>query len=457
MTATRRFFIALMATTALVATVPTLAAPKRRKPNFIVILCDDLGYGDIEPTGGTYIPTPNLNRMAKQGMVLTDYYAPQNLCTPSRVGLLTGRYPMRSGLGWGVILQGDTRGMSTSEVTIAEALKQAGYVSGLFGKWHLGHSGPNWRPTRHGFDQFFGIPYSHDMMPLTLITDKNPAAPPTFEEPVLSDLQQRFYEEAVSFIESNRDRPFFVELALSAPHLENYPNAKHRDPKMESAYAEVVEEIDAIVGQLMDKLRTLELHRDTLVVFTSDNGPWFEGSSGKLRDRKGGAGYEGGYRVPCLVWQPGTVPAGQRCDSIAMGIDFLPTFCAMAGLPNPVDVLIDGKDITAVLTHGAASPHDALILFDDEEVVAIRTQRWKHVAKTYYHGRSFEIDARYPQLFDMKNDPGESYSLHLRYPEVLASMREKLAAARATFDPMKRGTPAYGKPVGLAARPMQDN
>src|ERR1700741_2404571 len=283
MTATRRAFLDLLAAPARAGMAPAIAMPARRKPNFIVILCDDLGYGDIEPTGGKRIPTPNINRMARQGTLLTDYYAPQNLCTPSRAGLLTGRYPIRTGLAWGVILEGDKRILPTSEVTIPTALKPAGYVSGLFGKWHLGHKGPDWQPTRHGFDHFFGIPYSHDMMPLTLITDTGPDVAPTFEEPVLSELQQRFYDEALKFIEANKEKPFFVELALSAPHIENYPNAKYRDPKMESAYGEVVEEIDAIVGRLLAKLHARGLDEDTLVVFTSDNGPFYEGSAGVLR------------------------------------------------------------------------------------------------------------------------------------------------------------------------------
>ena len=456
MTATRRLFLGLMATTALAGLNPALAARPRRKPNFIVILCDDLGYGDIEPTGGTRIRTPNLNRMARQGMVLTDYYAPANVCTPSRIGLLTGRYAIRSGLGFNVILQGDRRVIADSEVTIGEALQPAGYVSGLFGKWHLGHSGGNWRPTRHGFDHYFGIPYSHDMMPLTLITDTGGDSEPTFEEPVLSELQQQFYDEAVKFIETNREKPFFVELALSAPHLANFPNAKYRDAKMASAYGEVVGEIDAIVGRLMQRLVQLGLERDTLVIFTSDNGPWFEGSSGILRDYKGGAGYDGGYRVPCIVWQPGTVPEGRRCNSIAMGIDFLPTFCAMAGLPNPAGVTLDGRDISAVMTKSAPSPHDALLLFNDEEVTAIRTQRWKFVSSVHYHGYYLPTDARYPQLFDVSDDPGEHYSVHDRQPEVLAGMRKRMADARAMFGPMKRGMPPMGPPAGLAATPRQD-
>ncbi|MEP7221758.1 MAG: sulfatase [Novosphingobium sp.] len=415
------------------------AAPKpARKQNFIIVLCDDMGYGDIEPTGGKTIPTPNLNRMAREGMVLTDYYAPANICTPSRAGLLTGRYPIRTGLAIGVILVPDKRMLPLSETTIPKALKPAGYVSGLFGKWHLGHLGPDWQPTKHGFDKFFGIPYSHDMMPLTLVTDNSADAEPSHEPPVMADLQQRFYDAAEKFIEDNADKPFFVELALSAPHLASYPNAKYRDPKMQSAYGEVVEEIDAIMGRLLAKLKALKLDRDTMVIFTSDNGPWHEGSTGGLRDRKGGAGFDGGYRVPCIAWQPGTVEAGRRTDSIAMGIDFLPTFCAMAGLPRPVGVELDGQDISAVLKRGAPSPHEALLLFNETEVVAVRTQRWKYVTRSYYHGYLMPIDGPdSPQLYDMKADISESYSAAERNPEALATVKRLMADARAKFGPLK--------------------
>ena len=437
MTANRRLVLALLGTSALCA-ISRPAFAETRKPNFIIVLCDDLGYGDIEPTGGKTIPTPNLNRMAREGMVLTDYYAPQNVCTPSRAGLLTGRYPIRTGLAEKVILLNDNRILPVSEVTIPDALKGAGYVSGLFGKWHLGHLGPDWQPTKHGFDRAFGIPYSHDMMPLWLFTDVSPDVEPKREEVVFSELQQRFYAEAESFIESNANRPFFVELALSAPHLPEYPNAKYRDAKMQSAYAEVVVEIDAIMGRLMGKLQKLGIDRDTFVIFTSDNGPGFEGSGGGLRDRKGGAGYDGGYRVPCLAWRPGRVPAGRRCNSITMGIDFLPTFCAFAGIAPPAGVTIDGKDLSAVLTRGAPSPHEALILFDEEEVSAIRTQRWKFVGNTYYHGNLRALEKLYPQLYDVEADPSESYSVADRHPVVLAEMQRRLSNAREVFRPLKR-------------------
>ena len=439
----RREFLSAAAATVAALTVKNDAeAQSRRKPNFIIILCDDLGWGDIEPDGGKTIHTPNLNRMAAEGNVLTDYYAPQNICTPSRAGLLTGRYAIRTGLAYSVILPAEDRRLPLSEVTIAAALKPAGYVSALFGKWHLGHTGPSWQPTRHGFDHFFGLQYSHDMTPLSLYTDNGPDQEPTREDVIEEELQQRFYAAAETFITDHADRPFFVELALSAPHLPNYPNARFRDKTMQGAYADTVVEIDAIVGHLMAHLKSLGIDRDTLMIFTSDNGPWYEGSTGGLRDRKGGAAYDGGYRVPCIARQPGVVKAGLRTNSIAMGIDFLPTFCAMAGTPTPPGVELDGRNISAVLTHGAASPHDQLLLFNDEEVVAVRTQRWKYATHSHYRGSLATTEDRgYPQLFDVSKDISESYSLARLEPETLADMQARMKAARAQFGPMKAKQP----------------
>lgn len=438
----RQFLGATAATVAALGVHGEAIAATRRKPNFIIILCDDLGWGDIEPDGGATIRTPNLNRMATEGNVLTDYYAPQNICTSSRAGLLTGRYAIRTGLGYSVILPNDERRLPLSEVTIAAALKPAGYVSALFGKWHLGHTGPSWQPTRHGFDQFFGLQYSHDMKPLALYTDNGPDQEPTREEVIEDQLQQRFYAAAEKFITDHADRPFFVELALSAPHLPNYPDARFRDKTMQGAYADTVTEIDAIVGRLMAHLKTLGIDRDTLVILTSDNGPWYEGSTGGLRDRKGGAAYDGGYRVPCIARQPGVVRSGMRTHSIAMGIDFLPTFCAMAGIPNPAGVELDGRDISALLTQGASSPHDQLLLFNDEDVVAVRTQRWKYATRSYYHGSLATTEnVGYPQLFDVAADISESYSLAKVQPEVLADMQARMEAARARFGPLKARQP----------------
>jgi uncharacterized sulfatase len=452
----RRHFLAGLGPLAAAALLPGVARPAgRRKPNFIVILCDDLGYGDVGFQGARGIRTPAIDRMAREGVVLTDFYAAANVCTPSRAGLLTGRYPIRTGLAFAVIMQNDTRGLAPAEVTIAEALKPD-YASALIGKWHLGHVAPFWPPTQQGFDLFFGLPYSHDMKPLSLYEAGGPGIELTREDVDYPRLQQRFCDRALRFIEDNRDRPFFLELALSAPHLPEYPHPPFQGASAAGAYGDVVTEIDSIVGRLLDRLKALGLERDTLVILTSDNGPWFEGSAGGLRDRKSGGAWDGGYRVPFVARQPGTLPAGRRSDAIAMAIDLLPTFCAMAGVAAPAGVALDGRDISRVLAAGAPSPHDALVLFDNEEVAGIRTQRWKYVVRTHYGTLALPLDAMgYEDLFDMAADPAESYSVAARHPEVVAEMKARIARARQEFGPLKRGMPDSFKAL-MQALPHQD-
>ncbi|MDB5476902.1 MAG: sulfatase [Phenylobacterium sp.] len=425
------------------AALPGLAraAPARRPPNFIVILCDDLGYGDIEPYGGA-IPTPALARMAREGLVATSYYAPANLCTPSRAGLLTGRYPVRTGLGFEVIFADDDRKLPHSERTIADALKPAGYVSGLFGKWHLGHQGADWLPTTYGFDAYFGIPYSHDMSPLSLWA-ADAAHPKGVSGPVdYAALQQQFQAHAESFIEQARDRPFFVELAFSAPHLPEHPDARFKGTSKQGPYGDTVRELDALVGRLMDRLRTLKLERDTYVIFTSDNGPWFEGSAGPLRGRKGGGADDGGYRVPFLVWAPGRVKPGRRSDAILSGVDILPTLCALAGVAPPAGVELDGVDQSRVWLAGAPSARDEIVLFNNEDVIGIRTQRWKYVAASYYRSLTlnFEQIGSYLQLYD-ETQGAENYSVAATYPEAAADLRGRLHRAADRYKPFKRGVP----------------
>jgi arylsulfatase A-like enzyme len=414
----------------------------RRQPNFIVILCDDLGYGDIEPHGGS-IRTPAITRMAREGLDATGYYCPANICTPSRAGILTGRYPVRTGLGYEVILQGDDRTLPLSERTIAAALKPD-YVSGLFGKWHLGHKGPDWLPTNYGFDTFFGIPYSHDMLPLSVFEADANSGKVTSAPADVPALQQQFYAQAERFIERHRDRPFFVELALSAPHLPGHPFGEFKGSSQAGPYGDVVREIDAIVGRLLDKLRALNLDRETIVIFTSDNGPWYEGSSGPFRDRKGGAGYDGGYRVPFIVWAPGTIAPGGKTDAIICGIDLLPTFCSLAGRDLPQGVEIDGRDISSVLMAGAPSPHEEILLFNNEEVVGVRTQRWKYIEQTYYRSLMVNLErSGYAQLYDMGRDVAESYSVAVTHPHVTLEMQTRLKRAREVYAPSKRGVPPY--------------
>ena len=441
------------------AALPGLAAagPARRKPNIVVILCDDLGYGDISVNSPGGIKTPALETMAREGVVLTDYYAPANLCTPSRAGLLTGRYPIRTGLGYEVIMQADDRGLSLSETTIPKALA-ADYVSGLFGKWHLGHAPAYWPPTKHGFDTFFGIPYSHDMAPLSLYEARAGSDAVTQTPVDYPTLQQQFYLRAERFIEAHKDRPFFVELAFSAPHLPEHPGPGFDQATAAGAYGAVVAEIDSLVARLFATLRRLKIDDDTLVIFTSDNGPWLEGSSGGLRDRKGGAGYDGGFRVPFIARFPGVIPPGRRVASIAMGIDVLPTACAMAGVVLPADLVVDGRDITAVLTRGAASPHEQLILFDNETPVAVRTQQWKYVGNTYYRGLRLPYDLLgLSELYDVRADPSESYSVASIHPDVAADLKARLAQARSDFAALKHKDvpPAFLKLRAMAEH-LQD-
>lgn len=407
----------------------------KRPPNFIVVLADDLGYGDIGANGSRAIRTPNIDRLAADGLLMTDAYASANVCTPSRAGLLTGRYPIRTGLAHQVIQASDTNGLPPGEMTIPEILGKD-YASALIGKWHLGHVPPYWPPTVQGFDLFFGLPYSHDMKPLSLYT-AGKGVEFTQEDVDMVRLTQRFFARASDFVEANHSRPFFLMLALTAPHIPLNPTPDHAGHSPAGAYGDVVEEVDAELGRLRQQLERLDLANDTYVIVTSDNGPWFEGSSGALRDRKGGAGWDGGYRVPFVAWAPGRIPAGSRSGALTMNFDLLPTFAALAGKPLPAGVDIDGKDISAVMHKGAPGPHEDLILFDNEKVAGIRTDRWKFVARSYY--REYDLPlARIGAnlLFDLSTDPGENYNVASLHPDVVQDMRARFDRYRARFEPL---------------------
>ncbi len=359
--------------------------------------------------------------------------------------LLTGRYPVRAGLGYEVILSGEDRRLPLSEKTIATVLKPI-YVSGLFGKWHLGHTGETWLPTYHGFDKFYGIPYSHDIFPLSVYEADANSNKVVVTPPDTPRLQQLFYSNAEKFIIENRNKPFFVELALSAPHLPEYPSTDFKGRSKHGPYGDVVSEIDAIVGRLLNKLKELRLDQNTMVIFTSDNGPWYEGSTGILRDRKGGASYDGGYHVPFIAWAPGLIKPGTSTNAIISAIDFLPTFCKLSAVPLPEGVDLDGLDISDVLTKGAASPHSEILLFNNEDVVGIRTQRWKYADLAYYRGNAVSFSTKeYKQLYDMDVDKSESYSVAVTYPEVTLDLRDRLEKARLKYAPYKKGIPPLFK------------
>jgi uncharacterized sulfatase len=318
-------------------------------------------------------------------------------------------------------------------------LKPAGYATALIGKWHLGHVAPFWPPRVHGFDQYFGLPYSHDMKPLALYTDRDPSVAFVRDDNVdFSKLTQQFTGAAVDFIDRNKANPFFLFLAHTAPHLPLVAGAAHKGRSAAHGYGDVVEELDASVGTVLAALKRNGLERDTLVIVTSDNGPWFEGDTGGLHDRKGGAGFDGGYRVPFIARLPGMIPAGRTSNAIAMGIDMMPTVLALAGVAPPQGVEMDGKDIRSVLAGGKISPHDHLLLFNNEDIAGIRTQRWKLVARAQYRTLDIPLDAvGYTPLFDMANDPGERFAANQTAPDVVAALRKTLAAERTRFAPMR--------------------
>ncbi len=425
-----------------------------KKPNFIVILADDLGFGDLGCDGGTIIRTPNLDRMATEGVRLTDFYASANVCTPSRGGAAHRpvRHPPRPGARGAAAA--DTKGLPVDALTIPRVLQAAGYATALVGKWHLGHVAPHWPPTVYGFDAFHGLPYSHDMKPLALY-DTGATDAPLTESPVdFHRLTERFFRQTIAFVEEHREQPFFVLLALTAPHVPLDPNPDDLTGSAAGAYGEVVEEIDLNVGRLVQRLKDLGLDEDTLVVFTSDNGPWFEGSSGPFRDRKGGSAWEGGFRVPFIARQPGTLPAGRESAALSSNLDLLPTLAAMAGASLP-EVELDGRDLSGVLTADAPSPHEEIVLFNNTKVAAVRTARWKYVVRTYY--RTYDLNlARYgyPLLFDMQTDPGENYGVAYLHPDVTEEMKKgRVDRARARYEPLAEAFPAHVAPASARDHP----
>lgn len=404
------------------------------KPNFIVVMADDLGYGDLGIYGSKLIKTPNLDRMAAEGIRLDSFYSSANVCTAARGGLMTGRYPIRLDLVSDVARPSNDIHLPADEITLAEALRPLGYRTALFGKWHLG-SRLEWSPTGQGFDEFFGVLHSNDMTPLQLFRDDQ-----LIEEPVVqSTLTERYTAEAVRFIEENQDRPFFLYLPHSFPHVPLYVSERFDGQSDAGLYGDVVETIDWSMGQILAKLDELGLDDNTLVLFTSDNGPWFEGSSGPYRDRKGSA-WEGGLRVPFIARWPSRITAGTISHEPAMNIDIFPTLMNLAAAPLPTDRIIDGKDITALLTSNAPTPHEVLYLFDNDRIAGVRSGKWKLVVESRYRTSvpSFDNPQSYygPNglLFDLETDPSETYSFTRENPEVVARMRALLLRGQQDLD-----------------------
>lgn len=436
-------FVALL----MVTSVGLLGA--ERLPNVIIVFTDDQGYGDLGVFGAKGFTTPNIDRLAHDGAIFTNFHVAQAVCSASRAALLTGCYSNRVGIH-GALSPSASHGLNPAETTLAEVLKSRGYATGMAGKWHLGHH-DMFLPPKQGFDESFGLPYSNDMWPfhpeakagayppLPLI-ENGKVIDPAITPEKMRNLTTWYTERAVSFIDQNKDRPFFFYLAHAMPHVPLAVSDKFKGKSQLGLYGDVMMEIDWSVGEIMRALATHGLERDTLVIFTSDNGPWLSygnhaGSAGPLREGKG-TSWEGGTRVPCVMRWPGHIPAGTRSDDYIMTIDLLPTLARLTGATLPVKT-IDGLDIWPILSRapGAKNPHEGYgIWYAQNELQAVVSGdgRWKLVLSHRYRtlaGRAGGRDgtpAKYentdlgsPQLFELSRDLGETTDVATAHPEIV--------------------------------------
>ncbi len=419
-------------------------------PNFIIVFADDLGYGDLGVYGHPTIRTPHLDRMAAEGLRFSQFYTAAAVCTPSRAGLLTGRLPVRSGMANDrrrVLFPPSRGGLPAAEITIAEGLKVQGYATACIGKWHLGHLDEH-LPTRHGFDEYFGIPYSNDMSPAKSGGARAQTYPPLplmrgestiEEEPEQRLLTRRYTEEAVAFIRKSRDRPFFLYLPHSMPHTPIFASDTFEGTSSRGLYGDVIEELDWSMGQILDVLHEENLDYRTLVVFTSDNGPWLTenlngGSAGLLRDGKGTT-WEGGMRVPAIAWWPGTIAPGAVTQSLATTLDLLPTVLSLAGAALPGDRVLDGVDLTPVFADPITKVREAVYFYRGTQLFAVRRGPWKmhYVTQSAYVGDS-PVTHDPPALYHVDRDPSERFNVSARHPDVTAAIEEMAARHRASLD-----------------------
>ena len=433
------------------------AAAATGTPNVVIIFTDDQGYADVGAFGAQGFTTPNLDRMAKEGRRFTDFHAAQAVCSASRVALLTGCYPNRIGIH-GALGPGSKIGIGDGEVTLAELSKQRGYATAIFGKWHLGDR-PQFLPTRHGFDEYFGLPYSNDMWP------HHPEAKPGEYPPLplydgekqiktgltpgdQEQLTTQYAEHAVSFIERNKERPFFLFVTPNMPHVPLFVSAKFKGKSERGLYGDVIMEIDWLVGEILGALKRNGLDENTLVVFTSDNGPWLSygnhaGSAGPLREGKG-TSFDGGHREPFIARWPGKIPAGTVCAEPAMTIDLFPTIARLIGAEPPAH-RIDGLDIWPLFTGepGAKNPHDAYFFYyAHNELQAVRSGDWKlflpHTARTML-GQEPGKDGtpgKYRALrvahglYNMREDIGETREVAAANPAIVQRLEALAEQAR---------------------------
>ena len=430
----------------------------QRPPNVIVIFADDLGYGDLGCFGHPTIRTPQLDRMASEGMKLTQFYSAAPVCTPSRAALMTGRLPARNGMCSNkrrVLFPNSKSGIPASEITLAEALKKQGYATACIGKWHLGHLPPH-LPTSNGFDSYFGIPYSNDM-------DRVADAPrgraafldPRVEYwnvPLMQDEQiierpadqrtitRRYTEQATAFIRQHRKQPFFLYLPHSLPHIPLFRHPDFAGQSLRGLYGDVIEEIDWSVGQVLETLRKLDLEDNTLVFFTSDNGPWLifnehGGSAGLLRDGKGST-WEGGMREPTLAWWPGTIPAGAVATELASTMDIFATAHEIADIDMPTDRVMDSHNLMPILTQTGSSTRKQLFYYRGYNLMAVRQGPWKmHLMTQNAYGQPEPIVHQRPLLFHLDRDPSEKHDLGEDQPEVIEQLQQAVAAHKAAMKP----------------------
>lgn len=459
----------LTLTSAAFVIAASAAAAPARPPNVVIVLADDLGYGDLGVYGHPTIRTPRIDRMAAEGQRWTSFYVAESVCTPSRAALLTGRLAVRSGLapvadGPRVLFPDSTGGLPASEITIAELLKARGYATAAIGKWHLGHL-PPFLPMSQGFDEYFGLPYSNDMDMLPVpgagaglmdpLRRARTTAPRSeyWNVPLLRGasvverpadqhaLTRRYTEEAERFIRANAARPFFLYLCHNMPHVPLFASAGFQGRSRRGLYGDVVEELDWSLGRILDTLRELQLDERTLVLFTSDNGPWSlyddqGGSAGPLRGAKGGT-FEGGMRVPAIFRWPGTIPPGVVREPGAT-LDLLPTIAALARADLPTDRVLDGHDLGPVLRAEGPSPRQDVAFYRGSRLYAWRLGAHKaHFFSRSEYGSDPEIAHEPPLLYDLDHDPGERHDIAARHPELVARIRRLAAEHAKTLVPVE--------------------
>ncbi len=415
------------------------------KPNFIIIFADDLGYGDLSCYGHPTIKTPNLDRMAMEGQKWTNFYSAASVCTPSRAALMTGRLPARSGMASNkhrVLFPDSKNGLPASEITLAEQLKKAGYKTACIGKWHLGHK-EEYLPTNHGFDYYYGIPYSNDMDRISDIPywdyweqEDSKILTTHFNVPLLKNTEiierpvnqhtitHRYTEETIKFIRNHKEGPFFVYLAHNLPHIPLFVSESFQGRSKRGLYGDVVEEIDHGVGEILKVLKEEGLEENTIVVFTSDNGPWVTvkdkgGSAGLLRAGKGTT-WEGGIREPAIFWGPGSIEPG-IVQEMGSTMDLFTTFSAMAGTEIPQDRIIDGLDLSPVLLKNGSSPREQTYIYRGSDLFALRYREYKahFITQGAYgqFGERKELDT--PLLYNLNKDPSEQFDISGKHPDII--------------------------------------